>query len=159
VVAELQRRFPGALSYESRTSAALHFTAAGFGHEFGDAELARLTPLRDQLVVVDVARTGVTDKSAAVLAGFAKLRVLRAGSTQLGDEAVKALARLKHLESLSLAETQLTAASIASLTKLRSLRTLRLAGTAAELPAQAANLPVILSSAGEGASALTASPR
>jgi hypothetical protein len=146
-VAEVQRRFPGALTYESRTSAALHFTAAGFGNAFGDPQLAQLTPLRDQLVVLDVASTGVTDASAAVLAGFAKLRVLRAGFTNVGDATVKAVATLPSLELLALPETKVTPASIGVLTRIRTLRALRVSGTAAEQAAQAANLPVVASAA------------
>ncbi len=141
-VAEVQRRFPGALSYESRTSAVLHFTAAGFGRDFGDAELARLAPLREQIVVLDLSGSGVTEKSAEVIGGFSRLRVLRAGSTQVGDETVRRLAGSIALESLSLADTAITEASVGALAKLRALRALRVAGTAAERAAQGANLPV-----------------
>jgi len=141
-VAELQRRFPGALSYESRTSAVLHFTAAGFGRDFGDAELALLAPLREQLVVLDLSGSGVTERSAEVIGGFSRLRVLRAGSTRVGDETVRRIAALPQLESVSLADTAITEASVGALAKLRTLRALRVAGTAAERAAQAANLPV-----------------
>jgi hypothetical protein len=141
-VAELQRRFPGALSYESRTSAALHFTAAGFGRDFGDAELAQLAPLRERLVSVDVSGTGITDQSAQLLGTFAQLRVLRAGYTAVGDAMVASLARLPRLESVSLPETRVTPASVATFTRLAGLKSLRLAGTQAEQAAQAANLPV-----------------
>lgn len=141
-VAALQRRFPGALSYESRTSAALHFTAAGFGRDFGDAELALLATLREQIVMLDLSGSGVTEKSAEVIGGFSKLRVLRAGSTRVGDKTVRRIAVLPALESISLADTAITEASVGALAKLRTLRALRVAGTAAERAAQAANLPV-----------------
>ncbi len=146
-VAELQRRFPGALSYESRTSAALHFTAAGFGRDFGDAELAGLAPVRAQIVVLDVSGSGVTEQSAEVIGGFSRLRVLRAGSTRVGDDTVRRLAGLPALEAVSLADTAITEASVGMLAKLRTLRVLRVAGTAAERAAQAANLPVSPSAA------------
>ncbi len=142
-VTELQRKFPGALSYESRTSAALLFTAVGFGADFNDAQLAALAPLRDQLVSLDVSGTGVTDASAAVLRTFAKLRVLRAGYTALGDSTVEALAALPVLQSLSLSGTRITEASVTRLSRLRGLKSLRVADTAAAQPAQAANLPVV----------------
>lgn len=146
-VAELQRRFPGALSYESRTSAALIFTAVAFGHDFGDAELAALLPLREQLVSLDVSRTGVTDAAAPTLGQFSALRVLRASFTAVGDATVAQLGRLNRLEALSLHATAVTEASVANLTKLAALKSLRVAGTAAEHPAQAANLPVAPSAA------------
>jgi hypothetical protein len=146
-VAELQRRFPGALSYESRTSAALHFTAVGFGRAFGDAELARLAAVSDDLVLLDVSGTGITDASAPVLARCTKLRVLRAGFTDVGDVTAQTAAALPSLELLALSETKVTAASVGALSKQRTLRALRVAGTAAERPAQAANLPVAPSAA------------
>lgn len=146
-VAELQRTFPGALSYESRTSADLHFTATGLGRDFTDAELAMLAPLAERLVVVDLSGTGITDAAATTFARFRQLRVLRAGFTAVGDEVAGSAAGLPALESLVLPETRITAACIAPLTKLRSLRTLRVAGTAAERPAVEANLPVSPSAA------------
>ena len=146
-VTELQRRFPGALNYESWTSPALHFTAAAFGREFGDAELAALLPLRDELVVLDVSNTGISDAAAPTLAQFRQLRVLRAGFTRLGDATVAQLAGLRRLESLSLHGTAISPASLAVLGKLPALQALRVAGTAAEQPAQAANLPVAPSAA------------
>jgi hypothetical protein len=91
-VVALQRRFPGALSYESRTSAALHFTAVGFGRDFGDAELAELAALVTELVALDLSGTAITEASAAVLARFSRLRALRARYTELGDKTVEALA-------------------------------------------------------------------
>jgi hypothetical protein len=146
-VRELQRRFPGALSYESRTAGALHFTAVGFGREFGDGEFEVLAALGDQLVSLDVSGTAITDRAAESLARFAQLRVLRAGSTEVGDAFARAAAGLPRLELLALPETRLTAASIAGFTRMRALRALRVAGTAAERPAQAANLPVVPSAA------------
>jgi hypothetical protein len=110
-VAELQKKFPGALSYESRTSATLHFTAAGLGHEFGDAELALLAPLGAQLVLLDVSGTSVTDKSSDVLKMFTQLRVLRANFTEVGDATVAALKTLPKLESITLHATKASAGS------------------------------------------------
>ncbi len=141
-VAELQRRFPGALSYESRTSVALHFTAVGFGRDFGDAELAQLAPVQVQLVVLDVSGSGVTEAAAAQLGAFSNLRVFRGNYTALGDAAVTMLAKAPRLETLSLSGTSVTPACVGVLSKARSLKSLRVAGTAAEQPAQAANLPV-----------------
>ena len=141
-VAELQRTFPGALSYESRTSAALHFTAAGLGRDFGDAELAALLPLREQLVLLDLSGTGITDASAGTLGEMRALRVLRAGFTRVGDATVARLGGLGRLESLTLSGTAVTEASLAALSKLPALKSLRVAGTPLERPAQAANLPV-----------------
>ena len=146
-VAALQRRFPGALSYESRTSERLHFTAAGLGRDFGDAEFAMLGDVAAQVVAVDVSRTSITDRSAPGMSRFAQLQVFRAGSTEIGDRFVAALAALPRLEHLALPETKVSAACVAPLTRMSTLRVLRVAGTEAERPAQAANLPVTPSAA------------
>jgi hypothetical protein len=142
-VVALQRRFPGALSYESRTSAALHFTAVGFGRDFGDAELAELAALVTELVALDLSGTAITEASAAVLARFSRLRALRARYTELGDKTVEALAALPALELLVMTGTKVTPASVAAFTRMRALRSLRVAETGAQRASQAANLPVV----------------
>lgn len=135
-VAELQKKFPGALSYESRTSAALHFTAAGLGHAFGDAELALLAPLGAQLVLLDVSNTAVTDRSAEVLSGLMQLRVLRASFTSVGDATVTALQALPKLEALALHATKVSMASGEVLGKFPALKTVKLGETAAAAAAR-----------------------
>lgn len=151
-VAALQQKFPGALSYESRSSAALHFTAAGLGRDFGDAELAQLVPLAPQLVRLDVAATALTDHAAPVLARFTELRVLRTGFTAIGDETLAALTPLRALESLSVNHTAVTDRSLGALKKLPALRDLHLAGTAVTpAAAQASGLPIVAAAAPEPA--------
>jgi hypothetical protein len=143
-VAALQEKFPGALSYESRSSAALHFTAAGLGRDFGDAELAALAPLAPQLVRLDLAATALTDRSAPVLAQFTALRVLRAGFTAIGDETLAALAPLTALESCSLNHTAMSDRGLAALKKLPTLREVRVTGTAVSADAiRQSGLPVV----------------
>ncbi len=142
VVAALQRRFPGALLYESRTGTALHFTTAGLGAEFGDAELSLLEPLREHVVVLDLSRSGVTDASAGLLGRFRALRTLRAAFTRLGDPTVAALVGLPALEHLTLHASGVTSASVPNLRQLPRLRTLRLGETAAEGAARVAGLPL-----------------
>ena len=147
-VAALQQKFPGALNYESRSSAALHFTAAGLGRDFGDAEFSALAPLAPQLVRLDVAATAITDRSAPVLAGFTALRVLRAGFTAFGDDALDAFAPLRVLESCSLNNTAVTDRGLAALKKLPALHAIHLAGTVVSSDAiRASGLPVVESAA------------
>lgn len=147
-VAELQRRFPGALTYESRTSTALRFTASGLGRDFGDAELAALGPLRAEVIELDLSGTGITDASAKVLAGFTRLRTLRAAFTAIGDPTLAALVALPELEALTLTETRVTAAGVPALGRMSKLRVLRLADTMAEQSAREAHLPVVAGAAG-----------
>jgi uncharacterized membrane protein len=53
VVAQLQQRLPGALDYESRSSADLVINASLLGSRFGDDELAALASISGQIVVAD----------------------------------------------------------------------------------------------------------
>lgn len=146
-VAELQHRFPGALTYESRTAATLNFNAVSFGHDFGDRELAELAPIGAQVVLLDLSGTGVTDQAASTWKAFSQLRVLRASFTALGDATVAALQGLLKLESVTLHATRVSAASVAALGKIPSLRVLRLGETTAAAAAREAKLPVAESTA------------
>lgn len=141
-VAELQRQFPGALSYESRTATTLSFTAAAFGRQFGDRELALLAPLGAELVELDLSSTAVSERSAALWKNFGSLRTLRASFTELGDETVAVLAALPKLESVTLTGTKVGPASVNAFKRLPALRVLRLVDTAAESAAVEAKLPV-----------------
>ena len=129
-VAELQRRFPGTVGYESRASAALHMNASLFGSRFGDAELAALAPVAAQIVWLDLTGTAVTDRAAPQLARMARLRTLRLGATATGDATVAALAGLTELETLSLYRTAVTPAAAAQLARYPALRRLYAAETA-----------------------------
>lgn len=142
-VFELQREFPGALGYESRTSARLHFSAVGLGRGFGDREFAKLAEVAAAIVWLDLSGTAVTDASAPVLARFVNLIQLRASFTEFGDAAMAALAGLAGLEQLTIPGTRVTASSAEVLRKLPALRALRAAGTALEPLAKEAGLPVV----------------
>jgi hypothetical protein len=149
-VAALQQKYPGALSYESRASAALHFTAAGLGRNFGDAELVELVSLAPQLERLNLAGAAITDRSAPVLAKFTALRVLQLGATEITDEFTPALASLAALERCSLNGTRITEHGLAPLKRLTALRALSLADTSIAPEAwRATGLPVIDAAAPE----------
>jgi mono/diheme cytochrome c family protein len=142
-VSVVQEKFPGALSYESRSSAQLHFTAAGLGGDFGDSELAALAPVAATLVSLDLSGTRVTDRSAALLARFTELRVLRLGFTRVSDEMVRALAALRNLEVIALANTAVTGNGLRELAKLPALRSVHLGSGNLSRSASEAGLPVV----------------
>ena len=142
-VEELQQVFPGALGYESRTAATLRFTAAGFGRTFDDAALGRLVPLRDILVELDLAGTGITEASAPILAQFRALRLLRLTFTEVGDATMRALTGAEKLETLAVHGTRVSAASVDAWRRLGGLKRLHLGEGAATEAAVAAGLPVV----------------
>ena len=142
-VAAIQERFPGALSYESRSSARLHFTAAGLGAEFGDRELAALAPIADVLISLELSGTRVSDQSATLLGRMSELRVLRLNFTRVGDELARALGSLRKLEVVALAETAVTAEGVGGLAKLPALRSVHLGHAELSRSARGAGLPVV----------------
>ena len=100
-VKELQKRFPGVISYESRGSADLEINASLLGEKFGDAELAALAPLHDRIVRADLSGTAVGDASASTLVSMKRLKVLRLLNTKIGDATIRALTNAGALQSLA----------------------------------------------------------
>jgi uncharacterized membrane protein len=123
-VAQLQKRFPNLLDYESRGSTELTFNASLLGERFEDADLASLAPVADHIVVADFSRTAITDHSAAAIAAMKHLRSLGLAHTKITDSTVHSLSGLDQLESLNIFGTRTTPAvlpMVASLPKLRQL--------------------------------------
>jgi hypothetical protein len=123
-VGQLKERYPGVLEYESRGSAYLALDASALGPRFGDDDLAALKSLSAQIVIADLSRTAITDRSAPLLAAMKHARVLRLTETRITDAGVSSLGGLDQLESLDLYGTAVTPASlkvVESLPKLRHL--------------------------------------
>ena len=123
-VAQLQKRFPNLLDYESRASADLMFNASLLAEKFEDTDLASLAPVADHIVIADFSRTAITDHSAAAIAAMKRLRSLRLVHTKITDATVHSLSRLDQLESLNIFGTRTTPAVlpiVAGLPKLRHL--------------------------------------
>lgn len=120
-VAELQKRFPNILDYESRGSADLHLNASLLGAKFGDSDLAALAPLAKRITIADLSRTAITDRSATAIAAMTRLRVLRLMNTGITDATLEALGRLDRLESLNVFGTHVTPAVLATVAGLPKL--------------------------------------
>ena len=97
-LATLQERFPNVLDYESRGSADLMLNASVMGERFTDDDLAALAPLSQHVVSADFSRTAITDRSAPIIAGMRRLRMLRLMHTRIGDATVESLTGLDQLE-------------------------------------------------------------
>jgi uncharacterized membrane protein len=122
VVAQLQKRYPGLIDYESRGSATLVINAFLVGPRFGDDDLAALQPISSQVAVADFSGTAITDRSAASLAAMKNARVLRLMHTKITDTTVLALGGLDQLESLSVFDTGVTPACLNVVEHLPKLR-------------------------------------
>lgn len=121
-VADLQKRYPDVLEYESRGSAGLAINVSLMGAKFGDDDLAALKPIADHIVVADFSNTAITDRSAPNLAAMSHLRLLRLMHTKITDATILALAGLNDLESLSVFGTDVTVASLKTLDRLPKLQ-------------------------------------
>jgi hypothetical protein len=120
-VAQLQKRFPNILEYESRGSTNLILNASILGAKFGDSDLAAFAPLAEHITVVDLSRTGITDRSAMAIVTLKRLRVLRLMHTGITDNTIQSLAALNQLESLNVFDTPVTPAVLPVIAKLPKL--------------------------------------
>jgi len=100
----------------------LRFSALNVSKEFTDDKLAELKPIASQIKWMDLARTQVTDKGLAHLAGMANLTRLHLENTQVGDAGLDALKGLSQLEYLNLYGTQVSDAGLAKLSGLKNLK-------------------------------------
>jgi uncharacterized membrane protein len=129
-VAELQRRFPNLLSYESRGSADLRLDASTVGGKFGDQDLEAFAPVAEHITFADLSRTAITDHSAATIAAMKRIRVLRLTRTGVTDVLLLRLGTLDDLESLNVFGTAVTPAVLATMAKLPKLAHFYVAQTA-----------------------------
>lgn len=121
-VAQLQKRFPNILDYESRGSADLLLNASILGSKFGDSDLAALSPVAEHIAAADFSRTAITDRSLPVIAAMKRLRVLRLMHARITDTTVQGLGRLDQLESLSVFGTPITPAALPAIAVLPRLK-------------------------------------
>jgi uncharacterized membrane protein len=129
-VAQLQKRFPNILDYESRGSANLLLNASILGPKFGDNDLAALAPLAEHITVADFSRTAITDRSLPVIAAMQQVRFLRLMHTAITDTTVQGLDGLDQLESLSVFGTSVTPAALPAIARLPKLKHLYAGQTA-----------------------------
>src|ERR1700733_1377062 len=121
-IAELDKRYPGAIEYESRGSEKLAISTSLMGGKFGDNDLTQLKPLYDQFFAADFSNTAITDRSAPNLAAMKHLRTLRLMHTKVTDATVLALGGLSELESLNVFDTEITPAALKAAEHLPKLQ-------------------------------------
>jgi len=120
-VAQLQKKFPNVLEFDSRASADLRLNASILGSKFGDRDLEAFASVAEHITVADLSRTAVTDHSAAAIAAMKRLRVLRLTDTHVTDATLLHLDNLNQLESLNVFGTMVTPAVLPSIAKLPKL--------------------------------------
>ncbi len=102
----------------------LRFSALNVSKEFSDDQLAALKPISARVKWIDLARTKVSDKGLAHLAGMNSLTRLHLENTAITDAGLDSLKGLANLEYLNLYGTQVTDAGIEKLAGLKNLKKL-----------------------------------
>ena len=125
-VAGISKDFSGALTYESADSQLLVFSAVSIREGFGDEKFGRLDSILPHLVSVDLASTGITDKSVGLLQNAENLRTIKLSQTEVSDASLDTLAALPNLESINLYGTRVTDEGILKLSSLPKLKHLYL---------------------------------
>ena len=119
---------------------AIHWVAMATGPDFvlepdvifceqskvSDAELKRLREFRepDQVEIIHLNHTQVSDAALESLGGLANLKILWLDSTRVTDSGLKCLGGLTNLEELTLQHTQVTDAGLKHLGSLKDLKCL-----------------------------------
>ena len=125
-VTGLSEEFPGGLTFESRSSSNLTFTAVSLRQKLTDEKFTELKPVIPKLVSADLSSTSVTDESVELLAAAKDLRMIRLSETDITDEALETLAKMPSLESINLYGTRVTDAGVKKLSVLPNLKRLYL---------------------------------
>jgi hypothetical protein len=96
------------------------------GDRVQDSQLDLLSPLDEQLAVLNLGRTKVTDDGLKSLEGLKNLRKLHLENTRIGDAGLAHLKNLSSLEYLNLYGTQVTDSGLSELEGLKHLKSLYL---------------------------------
>ncbi len=91
-----------------------------------DASVAALSPLKEHIAHLDLARTGITDAALKTVATFSRLTRLDLRHTKVTDAGVEALSASKNLIYLNLFGTEVSDASVPVLAGMKSLKNLYL---------------------------------
>jgi uncharacterized membrane protein len=125
-VEKLRKEYPSALNFESQESIGLTFTAVSMRDKFTDADLAKLEPVMEGMISLDLSATKVSDKGVAAIGDAKKLRMLRLSETEVTDASIETIAGLVELESLNLYGTAVTTSGVKKLADLPNLKRLYL---------------------------------
>ena len=100
----------------------IYVNASYVGKDFDDNKIALLEPIAEQLLWLNLARTGITDKGIATLEKYPLLTRLHLENTSISDAATVHLSKLSNLEYLNLYATQVSDVSVPYLQKIDQLK-------------------------------------
>ena len=125
-IAEVSGHFPNAIGFVSQQDSDLTFTAVSMRKEFKDEHLAKLAPVSQGLVDVNLGATAVTDAGVANLGKMPRLKKLWLNGTGITDTGLDSIKGLGELEYLNLYGTQVTDEGLKKLSGLKNLKKLYL---------------------------------
>ena len=102
---------------------AVDFYGAAF---FRSGQLQELSPVKDQIVILNLDKMPVTDNDLGYIAAFRNLRELNLDFSRITGAGLATLTRLPHLQILSLSGTKIKGADLGQLAAISSLRKLYL---------------------------------
>ncbi len=103
---------------------AIYVNASYLGKNFNDNHLKKLLPLSNQLLWLNLARTGITDEGLKIVSNFKLLQRLHLENTSITSKATIHISKLSQLEYLNLYGTEVSDESVANLKDLSSIKKL-----------------------------------
>lgn len=115
-------KYAGSLSYISKDSTDLSFSAVSYRKDFNDESLAVLKDAAADITELDLSASAITDDSAQAIGDFVNLRTLKLNQTSITDATLPEIERLNQLEVLNLHSTSVTDEGIKNLEPMSSLK-------------------------------------
>jgi len=125
----LEKEFPAGIAYAAPDSADLFVSAASLRATFDDAAVAKLIPVADAIVDLDLGGSRITDAALPNVAKMPRVSRLRLENTTVTDQALAPLKQMPKLESLSLYGCPITDAGLPALAEIPSLKHVYLGAT------------------------------
>ena len=100
----------------------LYVNASYMGKNFDDTTAKVLLPISEQILWLNLGKTGITDKSGPLLSMFKNVTRLHLEGTNISDAFPPFLSKLQNIEYLNLYSTGLTDSSISHIQKLKKLQ-------------------------------------
>ncbi len=125
-IAEVSGHFPNAIGFVSQQDSDLTFTAVSIRKGFKDEDVAKLAPVSQGLVDVNLGATSITDAGVAGLGKMLRLKKLWLNGTGITDTGLDSIKGLSELEYLNLYGTEVTDEGLKKLAALKNLKKLYL---------------------------------
>lgn len=115
-------KYAGSLSYISKDSTDLSFSAVSYRKDFNDESMAILKEAAADITELDLSASAITDDSAQSIGDFVNLRTLKLNQTNITDSTLPEIQRLNQLEVLNLHSTNVSDDGLANLEPMSSLK-------------------------------------